>query len=201
MNDKRYMIGELAEMADTTVRTIRFYTDEGLLPQPVLDGKFAIYTHSHIIRLQLIRRLKDAYLPLREIRLVLNSMDDAVVEAKLKEPALLNENQKIYDLNVHEQSPNPSEALDYIRHVMREQENWRTQLHQKSAPAPHVSQQKKTDNSSKMQTSNIGIDAGQSWQRIELAHGVEMNVKLPANQKTFYRIEQLIALAKKLFQP
>ncbi len=70
------LIHELAERAKTTVRTIRYYTDEGLLPQPVMQGKYAYYTPNHIQRLELIQRLKNSYLPLKEIRQIMLSLSD-----------------------------------------------------------------------------------------------------------------------------
>src|SRR5579871_1781755 len=61
-------IADLAERASVTPRTIRFYITEGLLPPPGGAGPHRVYTSDHLLRLQAIQRLKDAYLPLREIR-------------------------------------------------------------------------------------------------------------------------------------
>ena len=35
----RYQIGELARMTGLTVRTIRFYSDQGLIPPTVENGR------------------------------------------------------------------------------------------------------------------------------------------------------------------
>jgi DNA-binding transcriptional MerR regulator len=67
-NETRYTIGELAELAGATPRTIRYYTAEGLLPPPDTRGRYALYSADHLNRLLLIARLKDAYLPLGEIK-------------------------------------------------------------------------------------------------------------------------------------
>lgn len=63
-----YQIGELAEKTSVTPRTIRYYTSEGLLPPPDTRGRYALYGEDHALRLQLITRLKEAYLPLTEIK-------------------------------------------------------------------------------------------------------------------------------------
>jgi len=63
-----YTIGELAEAAGVTPRTIRYYTAEGLLPPPDTRGRYARYGADHLLRLHLIARLKEAYLPLGEIK-------------------------------------------------------------------------------------------------------------------------------------
>jgi DNA-binding transcriptional MerR regulator len=67
-DEKRYTISELADAAGVTARTIRYYTAEGLLPPPDTRGRYALYSDEHLLRLQLIARLKDAYLPLGEIK-------------------------------------------------------------------------------------------------------------------------------------
>ncbi len=69
--EKKFLINELAKRAKTTVRTIRYYTSEGLLPQPETDGKYAYYDENHLRRLELILRLKEAFLPLKEIRQIM----------------------------------------------------------------------------------------------------------------------------------
>ena len=77
-------IGELAERAGVTTRTIRDYVEQDLLPPPD-RGRPAEYTDEHIRRLELIRRLKDQYLPLEEIRdtmqqLTLEQVDELLAQ-------------------------------------------------------------------------------------------------------------------------
>lgn len=61
-------IAELAERAGVTPRTVRYYVAEGLLPAPGGRGQRRAYSQEHLRRLDMIRQLKDAYLPLYEIR-------------------------------------------------------------------------------------------------------------------------------------
>jgi DNA-binding transcriptional MerR regulator len=68
MTTEELLIHELAEKAGVSVRTIRYYIEEGLLPPPTYEGKYSFYSTAYLDRLELIRRLKDSYLPLREIR-------------------------------------------------------------------------------------------------------------------------------------
>lgn len=72
--DTHYTISQLAEAAGVTLRTIRYYTTEGLLPPPDTRGKYALYNQDHLNRLRLIARLKNAYLPLGEIKGRLESL-------------------------------------------------------------------------------------------------------------------------------
>lgn len=77
----------LTEQAGVSVRTVRYYIAEGLLPPPVAAGRQSAYTPGHLDRLRLIARLKEAYLPLREIRRQLAGLDDAAVRHLLARDA------------------------------------------------------------------------------------------------------------------
>lgn len=75
----RLSLAELAEAAGVSIRTVRYYIAEGLLPPPEGAGLRSAYTHDHRDRLRLIARLKAAYLPLREIRRRLAGLDAEAV--------------------------------------------------------------------------------------------------------------------------
>jgi len=74
---------ELTAAADVSVRTVRYYISEGLLPPPVGAGSASSYTAGHLARLRLIARLKGSYLPLKEIRHRLAGLDDIAVRRLL----------------------------------------------------------------------------------------------------------------------
>jgi DNA-binding transcriptional MerR regulator len=80
-SEGRYSLQELAERGGVPVRTIRYYTTQGLLPPPLSRGRYAAYTEAHLNRLRLIGKLKRAYLPLPAIRAQLEGLTDAQVEA------------------------------------------------------------------------------------------------------------------------
>ena len=56
-----YWISELAALAGVSTRTIRYYIDEGLLPQPEIRGKYAVFTDEYMHRLKLIKYLKTIF--------------------------------------------------------------------------------------------------------------------------------------------
>ena len=64
----RYTISDLAGLAGSTPRTVRYYVAQGLLPAPIGAGPGAHYTDAHLERLRLIQRLQRQHLPLSEIR-------------------------------------------------------------------------------------------------------------------------------------
>jgi DNA-binding transcriptional MerR regulator len=73
-------INELSKMAQVTVRTIRFYTDEGVLDEPAGRDRFARYTLRHYLQLCAAKHLKGRYLPLRVIRDQMASLNDQDLE-------------------------------------------------------------------------------------------------------------------------
>src|SRR5262245_33804525 len=65
-------IGEVAERAGVTVKTVRFYSDAGLLPPAGRsEGNYRLYTLGDVVRVGLIRSLREAGFSIGEIRAVL----------------------------------------------------------------------------------------------------------------------------------
>jgi len=107
-HEKLYTIGQLAEIAGVTPRTIRYYTAEGLLPRPDARGQYALYGEEHLLRLQLIGQLKETYLPLGEIKARIENLDAEQIRALLDE---------------QRSSPAPStSAADYLAQVRARQQ-------------------------------------------------------------------------------
>src|SRR5262249_38495348 len=79
-------LNDLCEQADVTARTVRSYTQRGLLPSPGL-GSGARYGSAHLTRLRVIRRLQREHLPLAEIRRRLESLDESALRGLLEPPA------------------------------------------------------------------------------------------------------------------
>jgi DNA-binding transcriptional MerR regulator len=196
MSSENLLIHELAEQASTTVRTIRYYTDEGLLPQPVIQGKYAYYSLNHLNRLELIRRMKDAYLPLREIRQIMNSLSDAEVLLRLQEQVLATPKSEL------ESKPEQSgtKALEYISRLMGEQSAHRPQG---TAPPSQSAQPRRRGGQipiiANQPAAPISFSEGETWQRVPLAPGIELSLRVPTDPDSTIRVQQLIAFAQKLF--
>ena len=94
MDKESYLINQLAERAGVTVRTIRYYVNEGLLPPPQTKGRYSAYDEDYLYRIRLIKFYKESYLPLSRIRELLDGMTPeeirATVEKYEKEPPEFN---------------------------------------------------------------------------------------------------------------
>ncbi|MGI9252815.1 MAG: MerR family transcriptional regulator [Thermomicrobiales bacterium] len=117
-SDTRLSLAELTEAANVSVRTVRYYIAEGLLPPPLGSGPASFYTPAHRERLQLIGRLKDAYLPLKEIRRRLAGVEDAEL------PALLQlSDAELFDPTTWESRIRASTVSSYVERAARQSRN------------------------------------------------------------------------------
>lgn len=74
MDENQYRIGELAEKAGVTRRTVHYYLAKGLLPPSMGEGLGTTYSDEHLFRIILIKKLQDNFLPLDEIKRRLDEM-------------------------------------------------------------------------------------------------------------------------------
>lgn len=98
-----YDLNELSDKAGVTVRTVRFYIQQGLLPAPEAQGPATRYGQGHLDRLLLIRHLQREHQPLAEIRAQLEGLSDEDVSRVL---------------STSRPSKRPSSAVDYVRSVL-----------------------------------------------------------------------------------
>ena len=69
-------IGELAQVAQCTVETVRYYEKEGLLPAPARTAaNYRSYSDPHVERLRFIRNCRALDMTHEEIRTMLGLMD------------------------------------------------------------------------------------------------------------------------------
>lgn len=83
MREKRALtIGELSKRTGIPVKTLRFYADEGLLPPARRSrANYRLYDEAQVVRVELVRTLREAGLDLATIRKVLArdlSLEDAL---------------------------------------------------------------------------------------------------------------------------
>lgn len=80
---ERLSIGELSRRTGVPVKTLRFYSDEGLLPPSGRSrSNYRLYAEEHVVRIELIRTLREAGISLEEIGKVLRR--DMTLEEALR---------------------------------------------------------------------------------------------------------------------
>jgi DNA-binding transcriptional MerR regulator len=200
MTTEELLIHELARRAGISIRTIRYYIAEGLLPPPSYQGKYSHYNEKYLERLELIRRLKESYLPLREIREIMNSLSDDQVKERLKQPSPPSPRYSPEQMSIRSEAKPGSKALEYINQVMDTQAQYRMKGSLNQAH-PGVSP-------SRAMSTPIDFNAAEpapikeeneTWQRLTLAPGVELNLRKPMEANMERRVQQLINLAKRIF--
>ena len=79
-----YKIGDFSKITNTPVRTLRFYSDIGLLVPEKVDifTGHRYYGDAQIKKLKLIQKLKDLGFSLDEIRDNMNNLGDSVLLRK-----------------------------------------------------------------------------------------------------------------------
>ncbi len=75
-SERTFQIGEAAERAELSLRSVRYYEEMGLVaPEARTAGGFRLYTDEHVHRLQLIRRMKPLGFTLQQMRELLEARD------------------------------------------------------------------------------------------------------------------------------
>jgi DNA-binding transcriptional MerR regulator len=197
---EKMLIHELAEQAGVTVRTVRYYTQLGLLPEPDTQGKFAYYSQEHLDRLELIRRLKNLRLPLQEIEQIVKATNAEDLHKLLTYQDQLGSMTTNWQGKTHPPEPSQSEALEYIA-KLRHQSRIRDQiLFEKKDAFRSVIPPSKTSQPDLMIAKPDRPQEGQSWRRVELGEGVELQYREPVDFERQQRISKLISFARRLFR-
>lgn len=226
-----YTIGELAAAAGVTPRTIRYYTAEGLLPPPDARGKYALYTGDHLLRLELIARLKGAYLPLSEIRarverLSTGEVQQLLEEGELPQPPTASASEYIAQVLARRApaggaQPLRDEPSAYLTRAEAPNAEGGTSWPDPGPTAPlplgfaGVVQAPAAPErappgwasegvvsrlaSRRADAERAGAVAGEHWERIGLAPGVELHMREPVPPALRTRLAEAIAWLRELF--
>ncbi len=199
MTTEELLIHQLAQRAGISVRTIRYYIEEGLLPQPNYQGKYSTYTLVYLDRLELIRRLKESYLPLREIRQIMSSLSDDQVREKLKEQPASSPKFSSQQAPSQPGLKPGTRALDYINRLMEDQTRYKAKGLPEESPPFRKNKDELLPINLPVQSQAV-IPLEETWQHIHLAPGVELHIRRPLDRVSESQVQQLFSFAKKIFQ-
>lgn len=195
-------IQELADKAAVTTRTIRYYVEQGVLPPPD-RGRPAEYTDEHVYLLDLIRQLKEQFLPLEEIR----DMMQRLTTEQLQEIIATAPHKK-------KETQNLTSAADYIAGVLQAGSTRRQMKEAAPAPpafaraaatpimqpapapfaSPAPSQARKAPATREDFTAYI--DQPATWQRVTLAPGIELHYILSGDAHHTETVARLLDAAR-----
>jgi DNA-binding transcriptional MerR regulator len=185
--EQEYSIGELADLAGVTPRTIRYYVSIGLLPSPPQAGPRTRYSDAHLDRLRLIRYLQRQHLPLAEITARLEDLDDEAVADALDS-----------DVSTPQDS-----ALDYIRGLR----GVPTQLAAEAPPAlmneevdPGAGRARARSPEPRPVDPKDRPDTRTRWERVPLGENVELHIRLPQSRQRHKQIERLIRFGREVLE-
>jgi Ca-activated chloride channel family protein len=68
MDETRYSIGEIAERGGVTRRTVRYYVQRGLIPEPLGRGRGEHYSDEHLAAVLRVKALQEQGATLDEIK-------------------------------------------------------------------------------------------------------------------------------------
>jgi DNA-binding transcriptional MerR regulator len=193
---------DLARHSSLTLRTLRFYIQEGLLQGPDTHGKFSRYSQQHLDRLELIQRLKSLRLPIKEIRNLLDAMTPDEISRIREYQDALNPNMSLNASEPMESTVSApgSSALEYIRSLEKNQENLQTVTGYPSRTSS-VSKQPTSSNEPKTVYKNQirTIKDQVTWRRIVIAEGVELNIREPMGTDKELKVRKLVDFTRMLF--
>lgn len=228
MLKENLLISDLARETGVSVRTIRYYIMEGLLPSPQVRGRYSVYDEAYLHRIKLIKILKDAYLPLSKIRELLSNLKPEEIKSTLenyeKEPPMLNVplpaalqgdmagglSAREYIRRVRESqgSPRPRARLYQAESQIKAHPNtpsklgsgdidWLGTLEEPevSPSTTSISLHRRISPSAEdelIESESIP----QKWVRIEVAPGIELNIREDEYLKRNHQIEKIVDMFK-----
>lgn len=209
IKENRYSISELADAAKVSPRTIRYYTEIGLLPQPELDGKYTVYDEHHLDRLKLIAHLKSSYLPLKEISRYMAGKSDEEIAVEVNSTRVEKVEDEYTFFRSFNNQAELNSASDYLRSVMEPGSAFDVELNNSAAPnqggnlekAPMPNRILASEPMSKTMRGRVEREEQkEDWERYTLEEGIELHVRRSIDQNTRANVETLLGLAKKLFR-
>lgn len=195
-------IEDLAQQSGLSLRTLRYYIQEGLLPGPDTAGKYASYSQLHLDHLAMITRLKNLHLPLKEIRHLLSNMSTEDMRRILdyQDELHFNIQDKFDPIKPDSVEPaGKTSALEYIRDLEQRQSGFRSVAGSPSIPAAPQAYQAQPENFRVKESARIYQPNKERWTKVVLGDGIELNIREEIARKNRDEIDELIKKAAELF--
>jgi len=195
-----HTISELSALSGLSVRTIRYYLAQGLVPMAGKEGSATRYPEATLARLRLITRLRDTHLPLAEIRKQLLALSDDQVLALAGTPA----------------EPEPAgTALDYVRSILggSRPELTPSQLAPMAQAMPAMAPGASPARAPLLRRADFDAPSADAaaapddtttfgqrsqWERVAITSDIELHLRRPLSRRDNRMVERLVAFARQL---
>jgi DNA-binding transcriptional MerR regulator len=174
----KYTLSELADQANVSTRTVRYYIQHDLLPPPSGAGPGAHYDDGHLDRLRLIKRLKKSHLPLAEIRKQIEPLSNEDVQA-----VLVEESDEVTDT-----------AIEYVRGIL----NVREEALRELPRSPQYFEFR--DRSISPAPPKILEPTRAQWERIGLSPDIEVHVRRPLSYQQNKAVNRILEAAREILK-
>ncbi len=203
MDESELTLETLANISGLPIRTLRFYIQKGLLPGPDSRGKNASYSESHIERLALIKDLKDKFLPLQEIKALLDGMSDEDIHDMLVKQVKQSSKMELYSMSAptgRELDKDSLSALDYIKALDQTHEMIQS-VHDSRSSSNQQTKTRQLNERVELFQNRLSnqVFKEESWRKYILTEGVELNVQANRDKDLKSKILQLIEFSRNLF--
>jgi DNA-binding transcriptional MerR regulator len=192
-----YSIADLARLSGVSVRTIRYYLAQGLLPASGESGPGAHYGEDHLNRLRLTKRLQAQHLPLAEIRTQLERLSEHQIAGLVEAGA-----QPVREAQ--------SSALEYVRSILQPRPPItppamsmaeapapvRSALFKRIERVPGIAEPALAED----MASASPVPERSQWERLALGPNIELHVRRPLSRIEQKRVERLITIARQVLK-
>lgn len=180
MENKTYTISDLEKLTGLNRRTIHFYTKERLILPPEGAGGGARYREEHLLRLMLIGEMQKSRLKLDEIRDALNGMSIEEMRSLLDRAGASNPHVRDKEsleswLKAEKIMSNHSVSLSSDSAVM-DVDDIKPMSFLKMGRGHQVTTQRSSERFLQNLRRSQPVRE-ESWQRFEVAEGLELNVR------------------------
>ncbi len=203
MENTELTLEELASISLVPIRTLRFYIQEGLLPGPDTRGKNATYSNQHLERIEMIKRLKEHFLPLQQIKSLLDNMSEDDIQKILiyrEQFKLSMEDNSTFLENRPKSSKVGSSALDYIRSLEQTQHLNQAVGEPKMTLKMPKEQFVFTEAPIQYNDRSSSRPRRESWRKIIFTDGVELHISVAREKQFKAEIQELVDFARNLFE-
>jgi len=203
MEENTYTITDLEKETGLSRRTIHFYMKEKLIPSPDGTGGGARYSEEHILRLRLIGEMQKSHLKLSGIREALDAM--SITEMKTLAEKIVAGPRKVWDKEALASWITSDEGFVASRQSSTPKTNEPAAAEAKDfsflkigARQPSPKGQSSPSYLKDLKRSHSVRE--ESWQRFNVADGLEVNIRSDMLQRHHQKLIQFIEEFRKNLQ-